>query len=274
MHPSKVIEGQRKRKALLPKLIRGDQVRLKQVLINLIKNALKFSPMKNICLKVAYHYETEELIVHVIDGGKGIREGELEKIFTLFSKVLRTVDINEEGIGMGLNICQKILQSCQGHIEVYSEGENKGSTFMFSMKMDLVDKNDQDSSGTLDSCPSIESNNLEESLTLDQNSSYSSQLAIVPVTPVKPVIEEELAVHDGQDLENWTARQSCDAPETYTNRYRSFKIQSEQKQGLGQELYQESDLSVDFGDLVADQILYNGAVDTPSPGRADPILDF
>ena len=42
---------------------------------------------------------------------------------------------------MGLNICQQILSCCEGHIDVHSEGENKGSTFIFSMKMELIEHN-------------------------------------------------------------------------------------------------------------------------------------
>ena len=89
----------------LPDKLVGDHVRLKQVLVNLIKNAIKFSPRKDICIKAAYHPSEQMLTVHVVDQGKGIRQDEMSKLFKLFGKFERTEDINQEGIGMGLKIC-------------------------------------------------------------------------------------------------------------------------------------------------------------------------
>ena len=63
----------------------------------------------------------------------------MDSIFKQFGKIERTEQINQEGIGMGLTICQAIIRNCNGHISCFSEGENKGSTFSFSMKMGLPD---------------------------------------------------------------------------------------------------------------------------------------
>ena len=57
------------------------------------------------------------------------------KLFKLFGKLEQTTDVNLEGTGIGLNICQKIVNNNQGAIDVSSEGINRGSKFMFSMKM-------------------------------------------------------------------------------------------------------------------------------------------
>ena len=59
----------------------------------------------------------------------------MRKLFTLFGKLQRTEDSNPDGIGMGLTICQKIIQNCGGKIDVHSDGANMGSTFMFQMPM-------------------------------------------------------------------------------------------------------------------------------------------
>ena len=59
----------------------------------------------------------------------------MRQLFTLFGKLQRTEEANPDGIGMGLTICQKIIQNCNGKIDVYSEGENKGSTFYFQIPM-------------------------------------------------------------------------------------------------------------------------------------------
>ena len=75
--------------------------------------------------------------MHVCDTGKGIKQEEMHKLFTLFGKMERTEDLNPDGIGMGLTICQKIIHNIGGQIDVHSAGANKGSTFMFSIRMSL-----------------------------------------------------------------------------------------------------------------------------------------
>lgn len=77
------------------------------------------------------------LRVYVVDKGKGIKPDEMDKLFTLFGKIERTSEENVDGIGMGLTICQKIVERNGGFIDVFSEGENQGSTFMFTMVMTL-----------------------------------------------------------------------------------------------------------------------------------------
>ena len=75
------------------------------MLINLTKNALKFTVDGTIKIVAAYDYASEQLKVHVVDSGKGILPEEMNKVFEKFGKVARTIDQNQEGIGMGLNVC-------------------------------------------------------------------------------------------------------------------------------------------------------------------------
>ena len=64
---------------------------------------------------VAAYDEQEELLkVHVIDNGKGIDAQEISKLFTMFGKLRRTADMNSDGIGMGLMICQKLVELNKG----------------------------------------------------------------------------------------------------------------------------------------------------------------
>ena len=79
------------------------------MLINLINNALKFAIGKPIKIRASYDRKTELLLVHVIDKGRGISELDQKKLFTLFGKLEATKDVNTEGIGMGLVICQRII---------------------------------------------------------------------------------------------------------------------------------------------------------------------
>lgn len=71
----------------LPSLLFGDQIRLKQVLINLVNNALKFTKNGQICVKAAYDTLAELLIVHVTDTGKGISENSKTNLFKAFGKI-------------------------------------------------------------------------------------------------------------------------------------------------------------------------------------------
>ena len=75
------------------------------------------------------------LLVQVVDSGKGIAKKEMPKLFKMFGKLKRTADMNNEGIGLGLLICENLVKMNGGTISVYSEGINKGSSFSFSMKM-------------------------------------------------------------------------------------------------------------------------------------------
>ena len=88
----------------------------------------------------SYDEDSEFLTVHVADTGKGIKAEEMDELFSLFGKLKRTAELNSEGIGMGLMICQNLVQMNQGKITVHSEGEDQGSRFTFTMKM-LEDQN-------------------------------------------------------------------------------------------------------------------------------------
>ena len=117
-------------------------------MINLTKNALKFTLRGEIKIRASYDLLNEKLIVHVIDTGIGINSLEKEKLFSMFGKVERSAGLNQEGIGIGLMICKRIIENSGGNIMVESEGENKGSTFIFSMDMHLPQQRHKQQSGS------------------------------------------------------------------------------------------------------------------------------
>ena len=119
----------------LPKKLVGDIIRLKQILINLVQNALKFTRIGQIHIFMAYDEERQLLKAHVVDNGKGIRAEDLDILFKQFGKLRRTAKMNSEGIGMGLMICRNLVQKNGGTISVHSDGVNKGSVFTFTMRM-------------------------------------------------------------------------------------------------------------------------------------------
>ena len=100
-----------------------------------MKNALKFTQLGEITIFMAYDEAKQQLRVHVVDTGRGIKAEDKAKLFTLFGKLRRTAEINSEGIGMGLMICRDLVTINKGTIEVHSDGVDQGSTFSFTMEM-------------------------------------------------------------------------------------------------------------------------------------------
>ena len=115
----------------LPK-VTVDAERFQQVLINLIGNALKFTPRGG-RVTVAVHWRSEknDVTISVSDTGVGIPEGELPKIFDPFAQARRK-DRQGEGSGLGLAITRKIVEAHSGHIDVQS-CLGQGTTFRVTL---------------------------------------------------------------------------------------------------------------------------------------------
>ena len=107
-------------------------------MINLVKNALKFTTKGQITIKAGYNEEYSCLVVHVCDTGVGIAEEDIPKLFTRFGKLHRTAHMNSTGIGLGLTIVKQIIEQAKGEIEIRSDGLGKGTTFIFSMRVEKV----------------------------------------------------------------------------------------------------------------------------------------
>ena len=113
------------------------------------------------------------LTVHIIDTGKGIKAEEIEFLFTKFGKLQRTAEMNSEGIGMGLMICQNLVGLNHGTILVHSDGENKGARFTFTMKMSLAASR-KVTSGALEAIIEKPAANLQQALFKGHLSSTNS----------------------------------------------------------------------------------------------------
>lgn len=106
-------------------VVRGDAVRLKQALSNLIGNALKFTGLGgNISVRV---FDTvSDVAISVADTGRGMTKEQLERVFEAFYK---SDFENETGLGLGLAITRQIVDLHGGALEVASEGPDRGATF-------------------------------------------------------------------------------------------------------------------------------------------------
>ena len=123
----------------LPRDLLGDQVKLNQILTNLLGNAIKFTDSGHVKLKInVVEREAQHVVLHfeISDTGIGIPEDKLETIFSEFGQASYEVNLNYGGTGLGLTISQKILQLYNSEIRVTSR-EGQGSNFSFDIKFQL-----------------------------------------------------------------------------------------------------------------------------------------
>jgi signal transduction histidine kinase len=120
----------------------GDSGRLRQVLINMIGNALKFTPSGSVTVHVSIHSLTSSstsLLFEVTDTGIGIGQQSQNTIFEDFSQVDESPTRNFSGTGLGLSVSKKIVELLGGEIGVESH-ENQGSRFWFTVPFELGSK--------------------------------------------------------------------------------------------------------------------------------------
>lgn len=123
----------------IPEYVTGDELRIVQVLNNLISNAYKFTAVGAIhveIVKTAQSGNRIELFFMVIDSGIGIAKAEHDKLFQSFTQVDASVSRKYGGTGLGLTITKQLVELMGGSIHVESES-GKGSVFSFSIWLEL-----------------------------------------------------------------------------------------------------------------------------------------
>ncbi|MFW9825451.1 MAG: sensor histidine kinase, partial [Candidatus Thorarchaeota archaeon] len=110
--------------------LKVDKHRIEQVLVNIISNAIKNTPSKG---KIYVYLEDNELFIDIIikDTGVGITPDEKKLLFQKFGKIERygmNLDVDIEGVGLGLYISKEIAKLHGGEIIIHSDGRNKGTT--------------------------------------------------------------------------------------------------------------------------------------------------
>ena len=124
----------------LPLSLKGDNVRIRQVLINLLNNAVKFTKSGNVSLKISTRPISDKnvmLIASVSDTGCGISQENIGRLFKMFRQIDSKRNRNVEGTGLGLAISKKLLGLMGGTISVESE-PGKGSTFTFEVPQEIT----------------------------------------------------------------------------------------------------------------------------------------
>ena len=121
-----------------PAAVLGDPDRIRQVLVNLIGNAIKFAPEGEVRLKALYRAETSSLEIAVEDTGIGISEERQAVIFDPFAQADSSTTRRFGGTGLGLSISREIVRRMGGDLWVRSV-EREGSTFGFSIRLPAAD---------------------------------------------------------------------------------------------------------------------------------------
>ena len=125
----------------LPKNLYGDNVRIHQIILNLLTNAVKFTQQGEVHFKMNFEPTGKDTVLmkaEISDTGIGIKKEDMHKLFNSFQQVDSKRNRNIEGTGLGLAISQQLLQLMGGKISVESE-YNKGTTFFFEVPQKVID---------------------------------------------------------------------------------------------------------------------------------------
>lgn len=124
----------------MPMKLYGDSLRLRQVIINIVNNAIKFTEEGYVCLQMKSKIiSADEILlkVEISDSGQGIKPEDLDKLFGAFQQVDTKKNRNKEGTGLGLSISQKLIRLMHGEINVESV-YGKGSVFSFAIPQKVI----------------------------------------------------------------------------------------------------------------------------------------
>ena len=117
-------------------MINADEDRIRQVITNLISNALKYAPGGNITVRGSVSGRFG--VISVIDEGPGIAPEDIIHIFDRFYRAKRTFN-TVKGNGLGLFLCKAIIEAHGGKIRVENRDDRRGAVFTFTLPLDSPD---------------------------------------------------------------------------------------------------------------------------------------
>ncbi len=125
-----------------PKMLTGDEIRIKQVASNILTNAVKYTKEGSVTMKVGYEKiegepDSINLKFSITDTGIGIKQEDIPKMFKAFERIETSRNRNIEGTGLGMSISKRLLDMMGSKMEVESE-YGKGSTFSFAVKQKVI----------------------------------------------------------------------------------------------------------------------------------------
>lgn len=135
----------------IPRFVKGDVHRIRQILVNLVSNAIQFTNAGAIIIDVNLHNDTEistdnnevMLLFSIKDTGIGIPSNKIDSVFNDFTQLKSTHSMASGGTGLGLTITKQLIHLMGGDIWVQSQ-DGKGSTFYFTLQLELAVKDEID----------------------------------------------------------------------------------------------------------------------------------
>ncbi|KAJ5273031.1 hypothetical protein N7478_008156 [Penicillium angulare] len=127
-----------------PPNVKGDPLRFRQVLQNLVGNAVKFTEAGYIHINASYSKDPTDprsyaISIQVVDSGIGIPENAVNTLFTPFSRFADSATKRYQGTGLGLSICKSLAELMDGAVGFYTNPDGPGSVFWMSTKMGHID---------------------------------------------------------------------------------------------------------------------------------------
>ncbi len=178
---------------LLPEYVNGDERKLRQIILNLLNNAVKYTCQGRVTLRVSYDKtDSGKFRCEIIDTGIGISYDKMEYIFEPFTQ-LGTEGVVREGTGLGLTITKRLLTMMGGSISVESE-LGKGSTFSVEVPMSIVSENMTEVSKVT---PKIIGYKGERKKFLVADDNISNRMLLVSIA--KPLGFEVITVRNGRE---------------------------------------------------------------------------
>ena len=125
----------------IPRTLYGDEIRIKQIVTNILTNAVKYTDTGSVTFEVDFDKADERSIllnIAVTDTGEGMKQEDLNKLFSPFERIDELRNRHIEGTGLGMSIVQQLLAMMGSRLKVKSE-YGKGSTFSFTIRQEVID---------------------------------------------------------------------------------------------------------------------------------------
>lgn len=120
----------------IPRVVTGDPTRVRQILTNLVNNAIKFTSIGSVTLKIQTLANDQGFRFEITDTGIGLREEALSRLFHPFTQADNSTTRRFGGTGLGLSICKQLVEMMNGRIGVTSQ-PSQGSTFWFELPLPI-----------------------------------------------------------------------------------------------------------------------------------------
>jgi CheY-like chemotaxis protein len=154
----------------------GDVTRVSQILVNILNNAIKYTPEGG-SISVTAHADEAWVSIVIGDTGSGISPDLLPKIFDLFSQGERTLDRSEGGLGIGLSLVKKLVEMHDGRIAIQSPGPGLGTTVVVDLPR--LHHQERHSGATLSALDAQPEAAVRRILIVDDNRDAADSLAML-----------------------------------------------------------------------------------------------